>query len=32
VKRCMKDALWVIRAQQREGMNDTIFTAGMRPH
>jgi DNA-binding GntR family transcriptional regulator len=32
VKRCMKDALWVIRAQQREGMNDTIFVAGTRPN
>ena len=32
VKRCMKDALWVIRAQQREDTNDTIFSASKRPH
>jgi DNA-binding GntR family transcriptional regulator len=32
VKRCMKDALWVIRAQQREVDNDTIFKARMWPH
>jgi DNA-binding GntR family transcriptional regulator len=32
VKRCMKDALWVIRAQQREESDDTIFAASQRPH
>jgi DNA-binding GntR family transcriptional regulator len=32
VKRCMKDALWVIRAQQREDSHDTIFSTSMRPH
>src|SRR5262249_43395209 len=32
VKRCMKDALWVIRAQQREDSHDTIFSTSGRPH
>ena len=32
VKRCMKDALWVIRAQQREWTNDTSSGATTLPH